>query len=172
MTETMTRPENTINDLKQAVREASKHERELALELDALPEKIRDQARQDARRQARAAREGGTGVAVAEAAQESAIPAMRERLSSLPFLRWSAGIRTASLELQLAEATIRESEEKAKDLKVGLEGLKLDADEATRRFQNRLAAVRKAESGASMTAYARHTAKQRLKDLEAEYPDA
>lgn len=168
MTQTMT---DNISSLKAAVREASAHERELALEVDNLPNLIKDAARQDARRQARAAREG-LGVAVAEAANESTLPALRERQSALPYLRWSAGIKTASLELELAEATIAQSEQRAKELKAGLEGLKMDADQAQRKFNERLRAVRKAESGASMTAYARHTAKQRLRDLEAQYPDA
>jgi hypothetical protein len=169
MTETQT-PDTTINDLKQAVREASREERSLALEVDAMPEKMRQAAKQDARRQARAAREGGTGMAVQEAAEESSVPALRERQASLPYLRWSAGIKTASLELELADAQIAASEEKAKLLRVGLEGLKADADEATRIFEERGRAVRLAESGASMTGYSRHTAKQRLRDLEAEYP--
>ncbi len=169
MTETQT-PDTTINDLKQAVREASREERSLALEVDAMPEKIKAAAKADARRQARAAREGGTGVAVASAAEESEVPALRERQASLPYLRWSAGIRTASLELEVADAQIAASEEKAKLLRVGLEGLKADADEATRIFEERGAAVRLAESGASMTGYAVSAAKQRLRDLEAEYP--
>ena len=175
MTDTLentTTKTDSINDLKAAVREASQHERALALETDAMPEKVRQAAKADARRQARAAREGGTGVAVSEAAQESEVPTLRERQASLPYLRWSAGIRTASLELELAEAQIAASEQRAKELRVGLEGLKADADEATRIFQERARAVRMAESGASMTTYARHTAKQRLRDLEGQYPDA
>jgi chromosome segregation ATPase len=169
MTETQT-PDTTINDLKQAVREASREERSLALEVDAMPNKIKEAAKQDARRQARAAREGGTGMAVQEAAEESSVPALRERQSALPYLRWSAGIRTASLELEAADAQIAASEQRAKELRVGLEGLKADADEATAIFEERGAAVRLAESGASMTGYAVSAAKQRLRDLEAEYP--
>jgi peptidoglycan hydrolase CwlO-like protein len=170
MTETQT--PDTVADLKAAVREASREERALALEVDAMPNKIKEAAKQDARRQARAAREGGTGVAVNEAAQESEIPTLKERQASLPYLRWSAGIVTSSLELELAEATIAQSEQRAKELRVGLEGLKADADEATRIWEERARAVRMAESGASMTGYARHTAKQRLRDLEGQYPDA
>ncbi len=173
MTDTLETPKTKteeINDLKQAVREASREERSLALEVDAMPNKIKEAARQDARRQARAAREGGTGMAVQEAAEESSVPALRERQASLPYLRWSAGIRTASLELEVADAQIAASEEKAKLLRVGLEGLKADAEEATRIFEERGAAVRLAESGASMTGYAVSAAKQRLRDLEEEYP--
>ncbi len=159
-----------INELKTAVREASREERALALETDAMPEKMRQAAKQDARRQARAAREGGAGKEVSDSRAASEVPALRERQASLPYLRWSAGIRTASLELELADAQIAASEEKAKELRVGLEGLRADADEATAIFEERGAAVRMAESGASMTGHARHTAKQRLRDLEAEYP--
>lgn len=176
MTDTLetpkTKTDTTIQDLKAAVREASREERSLAVEVDEFPLKIRDGARQDARRQARAAREGGTGVAVAEAAQESQVPALRERQASMKYLRWSAGIRTASLELELASATIAQSERESERLKIGLEGLKQNADEANRIFQERLSAVRRAESGASMTGYAKHTAMQRLRELESEYPDA
>jgi peptidoglycan hydrolase CwlO-like protein len=168
MTETLT--PDTVADLKSAVREASQYERDLAREVDNLPNLIKDAARADARRQARAAREGGAGKAVQEAAQESTLPALRERQSALPYLRWSAGIRTASLELELADATIAESEQRAKELRVGLEGLKADADEAQRIFEERASAVRRAESGASMTGYSRRTALSRLRDLEAEYP--
>ncbi len=171
MTEsTLTQTPDTVADLRAAVREASQDERALALETDAMPEKINQAARQDARRQARAAREGGSGMAVQAAAEESSVPALRERQSALPHLRWAAGIKTASLELELAEAQIAASEEKAKLLRVGLEALEADADEATRIFQERASAVRMAESGASMTGYAKHAAKQRLRDLEQEYP--
>ncbi len=171
MTEsTLTQTPDTVADLQAAVREASQDERALALETDAMPEKINQAARQDARRQARAAREGGSGMAVQAAAEESEVPTLRERQSALPYLRWSASIRAASLELELAEATIAASEEKANLLRVGLEGLREDAESATAIFEERASAVRMAESGASMTGYARHTAKQRLRDLEAEYP--
>jgi PAS domain-containing protein len=169
MTETQT-PDTTINDLQAAVREASREERALALETDAMPEKVRAAAKADARRQASAAREGGTGMAVQAAAEESEVPTLRERQAALPYLRWSAGIRAASLELELADATIAESEQRAKELRVGLEGLRENADEATRLFEERGRAVRMAESGASMTGYAVSAAKQRLRDLEAEYP--
>jgi hypothetical protein len=169
MSETQT-PDTTINDLKQAVREASRAERSLALETDAMGEKIRQAAKADARRQARAAREGGAGKEVSEAARESEVPALRERLSSLPYLRWSAGIRTASLELELADAQIAQSEQRAKELRVGLEGLREESEDAQRLFEERASAVRRAESGASMTGYARRTAKQRLRDLEGQYP--
>jgi hypothetical protein len=168
MTETLT--PDTVADLRAAVREASQYERDLAREVDNLPNLLKDAARADARRQARAAREGGTGAAVQEAAQESTLPALRERQSALPHLRWAGGIRTASLELELADATIAESEQRAKELRVGLEGLKADADEATRIFEERASAVRRAESGASMTGYSRRTALSRLRELEAEYP--
>jgi hypothetical protein len=169
MTSTQT-PDTTINDLQAAVREASREERALALETDAMPEKVRAAAKADARRQARAAREGGTGMAVQAAAEESEVPTLRERQAALPYLRWSAAIICASLELELADAQIAASEEKAKLLRVGLEALEADADEATRIFQERASAVRLAESGASMTGYAVSAAKQRLRDLEEEYP--
>jgi chromosome segregation ATPase len=161
---------DNIASLKAAVREASQYERDLAREVDNLPNLIKDACRADARRQSRAAREGGAGKAVQEAAQESTLPALRERQSALPYLRWSASVRTASLELELADTQIAASEEKAKELRVGLSALRAEAEEATRIFQERGKAVRMAESGASMTTYARRTAKQRLRELEAEYP--
>jgi peptidoglycan hydrolase CwlO-like protein len=58
MTETMTQTmTDNIASLKAAVREASQHERVLALEVDALPQRVQQAARQDARNKAKAARE-------------------------------------------------------------------------------------------------------------------
>jgi hypothetical protein len=53
MTETLEMTKaDSISDLKTAVREASKHERQLSLEQDAMPEKIKSAAWKDARSKA------------------------------------------------------------------------------------------------------------------------
>lgn len=171
MTETQT-PDTTINDLQKAVREAGSEERRLALEVGELHSRIKDAARQDARRQARAAREGGAGKEVAEAAQESEIPALRERLSSLPHLRWAAGIRTASLQVELHDEQIAENERKAEIAKTGLPGLKASAAEASRAYEEKASAYRKAVGGKDALISRRTVFVRELRLFEESMPDA
>ena len=90
MTETQTQTQISIPELQKAAREAAQQERQLAQEVDALPEKIQEAARNDARSKARAARSGATVAAVDET---SAVPKLRQREAELPILRWSAAIR-------------------------------------------------------------------------------
>lgn len=170
MTETQTKTDTTINDLKAAVRSASAEERALALETDAMPEKIQQAAREDARRQARAAREGGTGAQVAEAAQESEIPALRERRSSLPYLRWSAGIKTASLEQELYDLQVKHHKAEKEIARSGLEGLKMDAEAATEKYNRKLKDVAVHEGAAGRMSSYRAEAAKRLRVLEASMP--
>jgi chromosome segregation ATPase len=164
MTETMT---DNIASLKAAVREASNHERELALEVDNLPNKIQEAAHQDAANRARAAREGGAVAAV-----ESEIPALREREQALPFLRWDAGIRHAALEVELYATQQADQERKRDHAAFGIEELRLDADEANRKYNEKASAVQAAEGAASRLSYARSVAEKRLFSLEQEYPNA
>jgi len=169
MTETIAQTmTDNIASLKAAVREASNHERELALETDAIPSKIQEAAHQDAANRARAAREGGTGAAVA--AVESEIPALREREQALPFLRWDAGIRHAALEVELFATQQADQERKRDHADFGIEGLRLDADEANRKYAEKANAVQAAEGAASRVSYARSVAEKRLASLEQEYP--
>lgn len=76
MTETLSQP--SISELEQGIWESSRLERELALETDAMPQKIQQAAHQDARSKARAAREGRAGAAVAAVEQESEVPSLRQ----------------------------------------------------------------------------------------------
>ncbi len=81
--ETLTKTDN-IAELEKARSDASRQERSLAQEVDSLPEKIKEAARQDARSKAGAARNGEDIAAVA-----SEVPQLRQREAELPFLRWS-----------------------------------------------------------------------------------
>lgn len=167
MTETMTQTmTDNIASLKSAVREASQHERSLALEVDSLPSKIQQAAKQDARRKARAAREGAAVDAVDE---ESEVPALRQREKDLPYLRWDAGIRHAALEVELYDAQVKDSEQKEREARSGLEGLKLDADEANRKLNERYNAISGATFGQSQLSSMRAEAGKRLRHLESEY---
>jgi chromosome segregation ATPase len=160
MTETMIQTmTDNIASLKSAVREASQYSRELALETDSLPLRVQDAARQDARRKAKAAREGAEVTAV-----ESEIPQLREREKALPFLRWDAAIRHAALEVELYDAQVKDSEQKER------EGLKLDADEANRKLNERYNAISGATFGQSQLSSMRAEAGKRLRHLESEYP--
>ncbi len=80
----------------------------MAQEVDSLPEKIKEAARQDARSKAGAARNGEDIAAVA-----SEVPQLRQREAELPFLRWSASIRTAALEVELNQAQKEAQQAKA-----------------------------------------------------------
>ncbi len=164
MTETMT---DNIASLKAAVREASNHERQLALEVDAMPSKIQEAAHRDVANRARAAREGGAVAAV-----ESEIPALREREQALPFVRWDASIRHAALEVELYATQQADQERKRDQAAFGIEGLRLDADEANRKYGEKANAVQAAEGAASRMSYARSVAEKRLASLEQQHPNA
>lgn len=172
MTETLTKTDTNIDELKQAVREASAHSRELALEMDALPTKIKNAAHQDARAKARAAREGGTGAAVAAVDEESEIPQLRQREKDLPYLIWSAALRHAALEAELYDAQVHHHEAEAEKARSGLLGLKLDMDEAARKFNERADKVQGHEGAASRLSYYRSEANKRLRLLEQQHPGA
>ncbi len=84
---TLTDTGTSIEELLNALKASKAHEQELALEVDSLPEKIKDAARQDAQRKAQAAREGGAGAEVAAAGEISEVPDLRRREDELPYLR-------------------------------------------------------------------------------------
>ncbi len=163
MTETQT--QISIPQLKEAAREASRQERSLAQEVDALPEKIKEAARQDARSKAKAARTGEDIAAV-----DSEIPAMRQRQAELPFLRWSASIRTAALEIELNEEQKEQAKAKADEARPQLKPAREEMDEATERFSDIRNTVRRAEGAASTFSMYASDAKKRLRQIEAEYP--
>lgn len=169
-TPTQTKPDTTINDLKTVVREASKLERSLAVETDELPDKIKEAARQSARRQARAAREGGTGAAVQEAAERSPVPAMRERQASLPHLRWAQQVKVAALQVELHDAEIAAAEQRAREARTGLDGLRLDAEKAQAAYDERRRAYRKAVGAKESLASRRAVHARELRHLEETMP--
>jgi len=170
MTDTLTKTDTNFDELKQAVREASKEQRALALEMDSMPSKIQEAAHRDARAKAQAAREGGTGAAVAAVDEESEVPQLRQREKDLPYLMWAASIRHAALEAELYDAQTHHHEAEAAKARSGLQALKMDMDEATRLFHERADKVQGHEGAASRLSYLRSEANKRLRLLEEEHP--
>jgi predicted nucleic acid-binding Zn-ribbon protein len=164
MTETQTQ---TIAELEKAVRDASRQERRLALEVDSLPEKIKEAARQDARSKAAAARTGEDIAAVDEA---SDVNAMRQREAELPYLRWYAAIRTAALEVELNQAQKETQQEKADEARPLLKPAREEMEEASERFNDIRATVLQAEGAASTFSLYASDARKRLRMIENEYP--
>jgi chromosome segregation ATPase len=165
MTETQTQV--SIPELEKARSEASRQERSLAQEVDSLPGKIKEAARQDARSKAAAARTGEDIAAVDEA---SDVNALRQREAELPFLRWSASIRTAALEIELNEEQKEQAKAKADEARPQLKPAREEMDEATERFSDIRNTVRRAEGAASTFSMYASDAKKRLRQIEAEYP--
>jgi hypothetical protein len=170
MTETLKK--TTIPDLENAVRESQKLERELALEVDSLPEKIKDAARQDAQRKALAAREGGTGAAVAAADEESEVPQLRRREDELPYLRWSQSVRTAAIQVELEDLFEKEYSQGYETAVLLLPDAQIAADEAAQRLSKIRLEVHQCERGAFFHGAESRLAKKRLDELEAAYPGA
>ncbi len=165
MTETLTK--TNIPELQKAARESQRQERSLAQEVDSLPEKIQEAARKDARRKAKAAR-SGEDIAVVDEASE--IGALRKRENELPYLRWSASIRTAALEIEVNQAQKEQAEARADEARPKLKPAREEMDEATARFGGIRATVRQAESAASTFSMYASDAKKRLRLIESEYP--
>jgi chromosome segregation ATPase len=172
MTETLKKPQSSIPDLENAVRESKKLERELALEVDTLPEKIKDAARQDATRKALAAREGGTGAAVAAADEESEVPQLRQREADLPYLRWSQSVRTAAIEMELEAAREKQYRQRYENARVLLPDAQKAADEAAQRLSKVRLEVHQCERGKDHHGSQSRLAEKRLASLEAAYPGA
>jgi chromosome segregation ATPase len=169
-TETQTQTKtDTIAELEAAVREASAHERELAQEVDALPQKIREAAREDGRSKATAAR---SGEAVAAVEKESEVTALRQREAELPFRRWSAAIRTAALEVELNEAHKAEQERIAAEALPKLQPAQEAADEAIAKANKVRSDYHGAEAAASRFSYYASEARKRLAKIEQDYPGA
>lgn len=95
---------------------------------------------------------------------------MRQREAELPFLRWSAAIRTAALEIELNEAQKVEQERKAEAARPKLKGARLEMDAASLKFNELRATVRLAEGAASTFSMYASDARKRLRLIEAEYP--
>jgi chromosome segregation ATPase len=163
MTETMTQTiTDNVASLQAAVREASQYSRQLAIEADSLPGKIQEAAKRHARNMA-------TAVKTGEDVAESEIPALRERESALPLLRWEASLRHAALEVELYDAQIDDSEQKEREARSGIDGLRLNMEEAKRKFYEKSNAISGAMFGQSQLSSARAEARKRLAALENEY---
>ncbi len=168
LTDTGTSTEELLNALK-----ASKaHERELALEVDELPEKIKEAARQDAQRKAQAAREGGAGAEVAAASDLSEVPDLRRREDELPYLRWSQSVRTAAIEVELEGALQDEYRQRYENARVLLPDAQIAADQAAKRLSKIRLEVHTSERGADYHGSQSRLAEKRLDALEAAYPGA
>ncbi len=165
MTETLTK--TNVNELKQAARASQRQERELAQEVDQLGEKIQQAARQDARRKAKAAR---TGEDIAVVDEVSEIGALRKRENELPYLRWSASIRSAALLIELNQAQKERAQERADAARPRLKPAREEMDEASDRFNEIRTTIRQAESAASTFSMYASDARKRLRLIEAEYP--
>ncbi len=162
-----TQTQTQIPQLEKAARDASRQERSLAQEVDSLPEKIKEAARQDARSKAKAARTGEDIAAVDEA---SDVNALRRREAELPYLRWSASIRTAALEVELNQAQKEAQQEKADEARPLLKPARAEMEEASDRFNEIRATVLQAEGAASTFSLYASDARKRLRQIENEYP--
>jgi chromosome segregation ATPase len=165
MTKTLTK--TNIPELQKAAREAGRQERSLAQEVDSLPGKVQEAARKDARRKAKAAR---TGEDIAVVDEGSEVPQLRQREAELPYLRWSAAIRTAALEAELNQAQKEASQERADEARPKLKPAREEMDEATDRFNEIRTTVRQAEGAASTYSMYASDARKRLRMIESEYP--
>jgi chromosome segregation ATPase len=154
---------DNIASLQAAVREASQYKRQMAMETDAIGEKIQEAAKRHARNMA-------TAVKTGEDVAESEIPALRERESALPLLRWEASLRHAALEVELYDAQIDDSEQKEREARSGIDGLRLNMEEAKRKFYEKSNAISGAVFGQSQLSSARAEARKRLAILEQDYP--
>ncbi len=163
MTDTLTQTiTDNVASLQAAVREASQYSRQLAIETDAIGEKIQEAAKRHARNMA-------TAVKTGEDVAESEIPQLREREASLPLLRWEASLRHAALEVELYDAQIDDSEQKEREARSGIDGLRLNMEEAKRKFYEKSNAISGAMFGQSQLSSARAEARKRLSALENEY---
>ncbi len=163
MTETIAQTDN-IASLEAAKREASQYELTLAQEVDSLPEKIKEAARQDARSKAKAARAGEDIAPVA-----SDVNALRQREAELPLIRWSAAIRTAALEIELNVAQKEAQQARADEARPLLKPLREEMDEATKKFNEARNTVRSAEYAVDVFSGYVSDARKRLATLENEY---
>jgi chromosome segregation ATPase len=172
VTETLKKPQTSIPDLEAALRKSQQQERALAVEVGELPSKIQQAHREDAQRKAQAAREGGAGPEVAAASDLCEVPDLRQREDELPYLRWSAAIRTAALEMELNGALQDEHERKAEAVQVQILPAKEAADAATAEFERVRREYAQAERGVDVYSAYKAEAQKRLGSLEAEYPGA
>lgn len=131
MTQTLTSTGTaTIPELEAALRESKQEEHALALEVDAMPERIRAAAQAHARRLADASRKGKD--ALREADEQSAVGQLREREAELPYLRWSQTVRSAALAVELNEALGERERQRTQEIRPRLKPVREAADAAQR----------------------------------------
>ena len=105
-TKTKTDAKTKIEELRRELAAAKTREIDLARELDAIGERIKDAAKRATRERAAAAREGKSAAATVEGDRE--VEELERRRGVLPFERWGARVHRAELErqLHLAEAEV------------------------------------------------------------------
>ncbi len=173
MTETLTQTKVSSSDLESleaALRESKRLERELARNLDELPERIRAATQAHARRLSDASRKGKDALARAD--KESEVFSLREREKDLPFLRWSQSIRTAAIEMEYNSALQAEGEDQAHRIQPNLLPAKEEMDAATARFNSLRNELVQAQRSVDVYSGYKAAAQKRLTTLEANYPGA
>ncbi len=162
--ETLTKTDN-IAELEKARSDASRQERSLAQEVDSLPEKIKEAARQEARSKAKAARAGEDIAPVA-----SDVNALRKREAELPLIRWSSAIRTAALEIELNVAQKEAQQAIADEARPLLKPARVEMDEAQKRFNDIRATVLGAERAVDIFSTYVSDARKRMRQIENQLP--
>lgn len=166
---TTTVDKNTIENLRQQAAQAQAQERALAVEADELPTKINEAMREIAQRKAGAAR---SGEAVATAAEDLDVRGLRERRDELPFERWAAALHTAQLEYDLADAQYEIAVEDEKAAEPKLMQAQRDFDQAKADLEAARGAVNGAAGRQSRYSLLRRDAREKLKELEGNPPNA
>ncbi len=158
-----------IEQLRIKANEARAHEQALFLESDALPGRIAAAARADVQAKAQAAREGG---AVATAVKASAVPELQDRMSALRYELWATQLFSAEAAKQLhaEEEAAAKAEEPA--VMRELKDAQAHFEAAARRHGEAMNRAGGPERVASYARSQRLEAEERIKDLEARYPDA
>lgn len=160
---------STIESLRQQAARAQAQERALAVEADELPTKINEAMREIAQRKAQAAR---SGEAVATAAADLDVRGLRERQGEIPFERWAAALHTSQLEHDLADAQYRLAVEDEKAAEPKLMRAQRDYDQAKADLDAARGAVQGAEGRQSRYSLLRRDAREKLKELEGNPPNA
>jgi hypothetical protein len=156
-----------IEQLRIKAAEAKAHEQALFTEADALPGKIAQAAREDVQAKAQAAREGGAVTATASETQ-----ALQNRMAELRYELWATRLFAAEAAAQLhaeeeaaANAEVPRVMRELKDATSKLEAAQAEHVKA-------VGAAGGPDRRASHARRQRLEAEQRIKDLEAKYPDA
>ncbi len=156
-----------IENLRKKAAEAQAHEENLFTEASELPGKIAQAAREDVQARAAMAREGGAVTATASETQ-----ALQNRMAELRYELWATRLYSAEAAAQLhaAEEAAAKAEEPRVMAELRAATSKLEAAQAE--HVKATGAAGGPDRKASHARRQRLEAEQRIKDLEAKYPDA